>query len=1065
MKIAKNFLSADIPLICNVSDFRTQLPKVIKMPHIITESEVEEVALDILTELGYKIIYGPDIAPDGTSPERRTYSEVVLVERLKNAVERLNPSVPKEAKEEAIKKVLRAESPDVLVNNQLFHKMLFDGVDVEYRKKDGTIAGDKVWLFDFKNIKNNEFLAINQFTIIENNNNRRPDIILFVNGLPLVVIELKNPADENATIWSAFNQFQTYKEQIPSLFHYNEILIISDGIEARAGTLTSNKEWFMPWKTIDGKKPAKNMVQLEILLQGMLGRERLLDIVRHFIVFEKDRKTLKKLAAYHQYNAANKAFLSTISASKGGRKAGVVWHTQGSGKSLTMVFYAGKLILQMDNPTVVVLTDRNDLDDQLFGTFSKCNDLLRQTPVQADSRSKLKELLQVSSGGVVFTTIQKFFPEEGREKYPVLSERENIIVIADEAHRSQYGFKAKILKKEDEALLTYGYAKYLRDALPNASFIGFTGTPIEKADKSTPAVFGKYVDVYDIEQAVNDGATVRIFYESRLAKLELKPEERPVIDKEFEDVTEGEEAKNKEKLKSKWAALEKVVGSPNRIERIAKDIVEHFEKRLGVLDGKGMIVCMSRRICVELYNEIVKMRPQWHDKDDDKGFIKVVMTGSASDPTYYQEHIRNKARRKAIGENFKNPEDPLKLAIVRDMWLTGFDAPSLNTMYLDKPMQGHGLMQAIARVNRVFKDKQGGLIVDYIGIGVELKKALADYTESGGKGNPTFDQKEAVAKMLEKYEVVSALFHGFDYRRFFKLNPKERMSLIPQAMEHILKPKDGKERYLQHTTELLRAFSLAVPHEEAMKIKEDVGFFQAIKSAIAKNTDTGTKGKYQEDLDSAIKQILSKAIISDRVVDIFVAAGLKKPDISILSEDFLAEVRELPQKNLAFEMLKKLLNDEIRIRMRKNLVQAKSFREMLEKTIRKYTNRNIETAEVIEELIELAKKMREDAKRGDELKLNEDELAFYDALEVNDSAVKILGDDTLRKIAIELTETIRKNVSIDWTMRENVQARLRVMVKKILKKHGYPPDKQKKAIDLVLQQAHELCKDWAGSGT
>ncbi len=1034
------------------------------MPHIITESQVEQVALDILTELGYKIVYGPDIAPDGTNPERKTYSDVVLVERLKNEIERLNPNVPKEAKEEAIKKVLRAESPDVLVNNQLFHKMLFDGVDVEYRKRDGTIAGDKVWLFDFKDIKNNEFLAINQFTIIENNNNRRPDIILFVNGLPLVVIELKNPADENATIWSAFNQFQTYKEQIPSLFHYNEILIISDGIEARAGTITSNKEWFMPWKTIDGKKPAKNMVQLEILLQGMLGRERLLDIVRHFIVFEKDRKTLKKLAAYHQYNAANKAFLSTISASKGGRKAGVVWHTQGSGKSLTMVFYAGKLILQMDNPTVVVLTDRNDLDDQLFGTFSKCNDLLRQTPVQADSRSKLKELLQVSSGGVVFTTIQKFFPEEGREKYPVLSERENIIVIADEAHRSQYGFKAKILKKEDEALLTYGYAKYLRDALPNASFIGFTGTPIEKADKSTPAVFGKYVDVYDIEQAVNDGATVRIYYESRLAKLELKPEERPIIDKEFEDITEGEEAKHKEKLKSKWAALEKVVGSHNRIERIAKDIVEHFEKRNEVLNGKGMIVCMSRRICVELYNEIIKMRPQWHDKEDDKGFIKVVMTGSASDPKDYQEHIRNKARRKAIGERFKNPEDPLKLAIVRDMWLTGFDAPSLNTMYLDKPMQGHGLMQAIARVNRVFKEKQGGLIVDYIGIGVELKKALSDYTESGGKGNPTFDIEEAVAKMLEKYEVVSALFHGFDYRRFFKLNPKERMSLIPQAMEHILKQKDGKERYLQHTAELLRAFSLAVPHEEAMKIKEDVGFFQVIKSAIAKNTDTGTKGKYQEDLDSAIKQILSKAIISDRVVDIFVAAGLKKPDISILSEDFLAEVRELPQKNLAFEMLKKLLNDEIRIRMRKNLVQAKSFREMLEKTIRKYTNRNIETAEVIEELIELAKKMREDAKRGDELKLSDDELAFYDALEVNDSAVKILGDDTLRKIAVELTETIRKNVSIDWTMRENVQARLRVMVKKILKKHGYPPDKQKKATELVLQQAHELCKDWAGNG-
>lgn len=1026
------------------------------MPKIITESEVEQAALGILAELGYKVINGQEIAPDGEKPERKSYSDVVLVERLKNAIDKLNPDVPKEAREEALKKVLRTESQDLVINNYNFHKMLFDGVDVEYRRRDGSIKGDKVWLFDFKNSKNNEFLAINQFTIIENNTNRRPDIILFVNGLPLVVIELKNPADENATIESAFNQLQTYKEQIPSVFNYNEILAISDGLYARAGTITSNKEWFMPWKSIGDSKPSK-MTELEILIRGMFEKETLLDIVRHFIVFEKDKKLSKKLAAYHQYNAANKAFESTISAAKGNRKAGIVWHTQGSGKSLTMVFYAGKLVLELDNPTIVVLTDRNDLDDQLFGTFSKCSDIIRQAPVQADSREKLRELLKVSSGGIVFTTIQKFFPEETREEHPLLSERKNIIVIADEAHRSQYGFKAKILEKEDKVLLTYGFAKYLRDALPNASFIGFTGTPIEKVDKSTPAVFGKYVDVYDIEQAVKDGATVRILFESRLAKLELKPEERPKIDKDFEEITEREEVERKEILKSKWARLEKVVGSEERIRRIAKDIVQHFESRLEVLDGKGMIVCMSRRICVELYNEIIKLRPEWHSKNDDKGIIKVVMTGSASDPTEWQGHIRNKLRRKAIGDRMRDSQDPLKLVIVRDMFLTGFDAPSLHTMYIDKPMQGHGLMQAIARVNRVYKDKKGGLIVDYIGIGVELKKALMDYTESGGKGKPTFDQEEAIALMLEKYEIVMEMFHGFNYKKFFKVSPKERMSLIPQAMEHILKQKEGKEKYLKHTTELLHAFSLVVPHEEAMKIKEEVGFFQAIKSAITKNISI--KGRYQEDLDSAIKQILSKAIISDRVIDIFTAAGLKKPDISILSEGFLAEVREMPQKNLAFEMLKKLLNDEIKVRMRKNLVKSKSFMEMLEKTIRKYTNRNIEAAEVIEELIELAKKMREEANRGKELNLSEEELAFYDALEVNDSAVKVLGDETLRKIAIELTETIRKNVSIDWTLRESIQAKLRVNVKRILKKYGYPPDKQKKATETVLDQAKLICKD------
>lgn len=1014
-----------------------------------TESEVEEAALEILSELGYKILHGPEIAPDGLHPERQSYTDVVLIERLRNAISRLNTTIPEEAREEAIKKVLRSESPHLIINNKSFHKMLVDGVDVEYRRKDGSIAGDKVWLFDYKNPQNNEFLAVNQFTVVENNNNRRPDIILFINGLPLVVIELKNPADENATIWTAFNQLETYKAQIPSLFPYNEILVICDGIEARAGTITSNKERFMPWKTIEGKEIAPSaMPQLEVLFQGMFDKKILLDLIRHFIVFEQERQDIhKKLAAYHQYHAVNKAIEATLNASspRGDKRCGVVWHTQGSGKSLTMAFYTGKLVLALDNPTIVVLTDRNDLDDQLFGTFSRCHELLRQKPVQAASRSELKQLLTVASGGVVFTTIQKFFPEEKGDKYPLLSERRNIIVIADEAHRSQYDF-------------IDGFAKHMRDALPNASFIGFTGTPIEKADRSTPAVFGNYIDIYDIEQAVEDGATVRIYYESRLAKLELKPDERPKIDPEFEDVTEGEEVEKKEKLKSKWARLEAIVGSEKRIKLIARDIVDHFEKR-EILDGKGMIVCMSRRICIELHNEIVKLRPEWYHRDDDKGFVKVIMTGSASDDASWQEHIRTKPRRRVLGDRMKDPADSLKLAIVRDMWLTGFDAPSLHTMYVDKPMRSHGLMQAIARVNRVFKDKPGGLVVDYIGIAYELKKALSDYTESGGRGKTILDKEEAVALMLEKYELVAELFKGFDYKRFFTAPPREKMSIIPAAMEHVIKQENGKERYLEYVTRLSQAFALAVPHDEALKIRDDVGFFQIVRSGLAKTTVTA--GKPQEELDSAIRQIISKAIVSDKVIDIFDAVGLKKPDISILSDEFLAEVKRMPHKNLAFELLRKLLNDEIKTRSKKNLIQGKSFAEMLEKAIKKYQNKSIETAQVIEELIELAKEMREARLRGEKLNLNEEELAFYDALEVNDSAVKVLGDEKLVIIARELVDTVHKNVTIDWTLKESVQAKLRVMVKRILKKYGYPPDKQKKATETVLEQAKLICKDLA----
>jgi type I restriction enzyme R subunit len=1015
----------------------------------ITESEIETAALEILTELGYKILYGPDIAPDGTSPERKSYSDVVLVERLRAAVNAINPDIPAEAREEAIKKVLRSESQQLIINNQSFHKELVEGVDVEYRRKDGSIANDKVWLFDFKNLHNNEFLAVNQFTVIENNNNRRPDIILFINGLPLVVIELKNPADENATLWTALNQLETYKNQIPALFPYNEIMVISDGIEARSGTITSNKERFMPWKTIEGKEIAPSaMPQLEVLFQGMLDKKILLDLIRHFIVFEQERKdTHKKLAAYHQYHAVNKALETTFRASspQGDKRCGVIWHTQGSGKSLTMAFYTGKLVLTLDNPTIVVLTDRNDLDDQLFGTFSRCHELLRQKPVQATSRDQLKQLLRVASGGIVFTTIQKFFPEEKGDRYPLLFERRNIIVIADEAHRSQYDF-------------IDGFAKHMRDALPNASFIGFTGTPIEKSDRSTPAVFGNYIDIYDIEQAVEDGATVRIYYESRLAKLELKQDERPRIDPEFEEVTEGEEVEKKEKLKSKWARLEAIVGSEKRIKLIAKDIVDHFESRLEVLDGKAMIVCMSRRICIELHNEIVKLRPQWYQKDDDKGILKVIMTGSASDDVTWQEHIRTKLRRKALGERMKDPADPFKIAIVRDMWLTGFDAPSLHTMYVDKPMRSHGLMQTIARVNRVFKDKPGGLVVDYLGIADELKKALSEYTESGGRGKTTLDKEEAVALMLEKYEMTAALFHGFDYTKFFTASPREKMSLIPAAMDFIIKQENGKERYLECVTRLSQAFALAVPHEEALEIRDEVGFFQAVRSGLAKTTVTA--GKTQEELDSAIRQIISRAIVSDQVIDIFDSVGLKKPDISILSDEFLADVKKMPHKNLAFELLRKLLNDEIKTRSKKNLIQGKSFADMLEKAIKRYQNKSIETAQVIEELIELAKEMREARLRGEKLNLTEEELAFYDALEVNNSAVKVLGDEKLTIIARELVDTVHKNVTIDWTLKDSVQAKLRVMVKRILKKYGYPPDKQKKATDTVLEQAALLCRDW-----
>jgi len=1017
-----------------------------------TESVVEEATLSWLMSLGYTVAIGPDIAPDGLFSERTDYGQVVLVERLRQAIERLNPSIPQEAREDALRKVLRIHEPALVTTNRAFHRLLTDGVDVEYPGEGGRVIGDKVWLLDFTKPENNDWLAVNQFTVVEDRHNRRPDVVVFVNGLPLVVIELKNAADENATIWSAFQQLQTYKLQIPSLLAYNALLIISDGLQARVGSLTADRERFMPWRTTDGKEVAPlNVPQLHVMMSGLLEKRRFLEYVRHFTVFEDDNGTLvKKIAGYHQFHAVLQAVQTTVQASRpqGDRRCGVVWHTQGSGKSLTMTFFAGEIVTHpaMENPTLILLTDRNDLDDQLFGTFCRCKDLLRQTPAQATTRAQLRELLNVASGGIVFTTIQKFMPEAQGDNYPQLSDRRNIVVIADEAHRSQYDF-------------IDGFARHLRDALPHASFIGFTGTPIELTDKNTRAVFGDYISIYDIQRAVEDGATVPIYYEGRLAKLELKDEERPKIDPDFEEATEGEEVERKETLKTKWARLEAMVGTEKRIGLIAKDLVEHFDRRQEAMDGKALVVCMSRRICVDLYNALVKLRPNWHDADDNRGAVKVVMTGSAADKLEWQDHIRNKSRREDMAKRFKNPNDPLKIVLVRDMWLTGFDVPCLHTMYVDKPMKAHGLMQAIARVNRVFRDKPGGLVVDYLGLAHQLQKAMADYTENGGKGDTAIEQEQAVAVLQEKFEICCGLFRGFDYSKFKTGTPEERLALLPLAQEHILAQEDGNQRVQKAVGDLSKAFALSVPHPLALAIRDDVAFFQAVKAALAKTTGTGDTPDHDEQVEHAIRQIVSRAVASDKVVDIFSAAGLKKPDISILSDEFLAEVKDLPQRNLAVELLRRLMSDEVRASRRKNVVQSRSFAEMLEKTIRAYQNRTIETAAVIQELIELAKHMREAHQRGEQLHLTEEELAFYDALEVNDSAVKVLGDEALRKIAQELVDTVHRNVTIDWTVKESARARIRAMVKRILRKYGYPPDKQDKATATVLEQAEILCAD------
>lgn len=1082
----------------------------------LTENAIEEYAIELLQGLGYGYCPGPDLAPDGASPERASFADVLLLERLRGAIARLNPTVPAEAREDALRQVQRLASPELLATNEAFHRLLTEGVPVQYQK-DGQTRGDLVWLADFQRPAHNEFLAVNQLTVVENGHTKRPDLVLFVNGLPLVVLELKNAADEKATLQTAYKQLETYKALIPGLFTYNGLLVISDGLEARAGSLSAGLSRFMAWKSADGVAEASPLVgQLETLIRGMLGPATLLDLLRHFVVFEKSKKedfqtgviaisTVKKLAAYHQYYAVNAAVASTLRAAGhagseaapepaapgykrrgpdpalaeeapeayglptvkaqpfGDQKAGVVWHTQGSGKSLSMVFYTGKIVLALDNPTVLVITDRNDLDDQLFDTFAGSTQLLRQEPKQVEDRQELKTLLRVGSGGVVFTTIQKFQPGEGNV-YEELSARRNIVVIADEAHRTQYGFKAKTVDVKNEAgdvvgkKVVYGFAKYLRDALPNATYLGFTGTPVEKTDVNTPAVFGNYIDIYDIAQAVEDGATVRIYYESRLAKVSLSEEGKKLVD-ELDKTLDQEGLSDPQKAKAKWTQLEALIGSEQRIRKIAADIVAHFEQRQEVFEGKAMIVAMSRRIAAELYAAIVALRPDWHTDDLTTGRLKVVMTSASSDGPDIAKHHTHKAQRRALAERMKDPADPLQLVIVRDMWLTGFDAPSMHTLYIDKPMQGHNLMQAIARVNRVYKDKPGGLVVDYLGIASDLKKALAFYSDAGGKGDPAETQLQAVALMAEKLEVVQDMYHGFAYDTYYDAGTAQKLSMILAAEEHILGLPDGKKRYINEVTALSQAFAIAIPHELAMAVKEEIGFFQAVKARLAKFTTAGT-GRSDEDIETTIRQVIDKALVSEQVIDVFDAAGIKKPDISILSEEFLLELKGMQHKNVALEVLQKLLRDEIKARAKFNLVKSKSLMEMLESAIKRYHAKIITAAEVIDYLIKLGKEEvagmdSEAAAMG----LTDYEYAFYSAVANNASAQELMQKDKLRELAVVLTERVRSNASIDWTIKESVKAKLKVIVKRTLRQFGYPPDMELLATETVLKQAELIANE------
>jgi type I restriction enzyme, R subunit len=1064
---------------------------------MLTESAIEAFAIKLLERLGYIHLHGPSVAPDSDSPERSSYADVLLLERLTQAARRINHRLPKDVVDAAIKDVQRIHSPELLANNEAFHRLLTEGVPVNLQK-DGDARGERVWLVDFERPENNEFVVVNQFTVIENHQNKRPDLVLFVNGIPLVVIELKNATDEKATLKTAHQQIDTYKQAIPSLFTTNAIVVISDGLEAKAGSVSAGLSRFMVWKSADGKAEASHLVsQLETLILGMLNQTTLLDLMRHFIVFEKTRQedpktgqitisTTKKLAAYHQYYAVNAAVASTLRAAdisgppsvrenpasygapsvttqpKGDMKAGVVWHTQGSGKSLSMVFYTGKIVLALNNPTVLVITDRNDLDDQLFDTFAASKQLLRQEPVQAKDRDHLKELLRVSAGGVVFSTIQKFQPEEGNV-YEELSRRQNIVVIADEAHRTQYGFAAKTVDQKNDAgdvigkRVVYGFAKYLRDALPNATYLGFTGTPIEKTDVNTPAVFGNYVDIYDIAQAVEDGATVRIYYESRLAKVSLSDEGKKLI-AELDEELEQEELTETQKAKAKWTKMEALIGSESRVKNIARDIVAHFEARQEVFAGKAMVVSMSRRIAADLYEEIISLRSEWHSDDLRKGVVKVVMTASSSDGPKLAKHHTTKEQRKVLAERMKSDSDPLQLVIVRDMWLTGFDAPSMHTLYIDKPMKGHNLMQAIARVNRVYKDKPGGLVVDYLGIAADLKTALSFYSDAGGKGDPALAQEQAIALMLEKLEVISALFHGFAYEDYFAADTAQKLSIILAAEEHVLGLDNGRQRFVNEVAALSQAFAIAVPHEQAMDVKDEVGFFQAVKARLAK-FDSTSDGRSNEEIETTIRQVIDQALVSEQVIDVFDAAGIKKPDISILSDEFLAELKGYEHKNVALEVLKKLLNDELKVRAKRNLVQSRSLMEMLETAIKKYQNKILTAAEVMEELIKVSKEIVSADNEAAHMGLSDFEYAFYTAVANNDSAKELMQQDKLRELAVVLTQRVRENASIDWTIKENVKAKLKVIVKRTLRKFGYPPDMELLATETVLKQAEMIASE------
>ncbi len=1036
---------------------------------MLTEADVEAVLLNQLGALGYACLNDAVSGPDGSSPERGAGSDVILSGRLEEAINRLNPHIPADARQDALKRVIAVETPSLIEENRRLHRALVEGVPVEYRAADGTIRGDRVNLIDFDDPARNDWRAISQFTVIENGNNRRPDVVVFLNGLPVGVIEVKKPGAENATLTGACNQLQTYKAQIPSLFRTNAVLVISDGIQARIGSLTANEERFMPWRTTDGVKvAARGSPEMPTLIEGVFDRRRFLDLIRDFTVFGATGSGIARIiAGYHQYHAVRHAVAATVSATspEGDRKVGVIWHTQGSGKSLLMAFYAGQLVRHpgLQNPTIVVITDRNDLDDQLFSTFSMCRDLIRQTPVQAESRDNLQKALNRASGGVIFTTIQKFSDAK-------MTGRRNVIVIADEAHRSQYGFKARIDRKTGE--IAYGFAKYLRDALPNASFIGFTGTPIEKDDVNTPQVFGDYIDVYDISRAVADGATVPIHYESRLARIELPEEEKPKIDAEIEALTEDEAISEQERLKRKWSTVEALVGAEKRLKLVADDLVRHFADRVEAMDGKAMIVCMSRRICVGLYKEIIALRPDWHSDDDREGAIKIVMTGSAADPRNWQPHVGNKARRDLLARRAKDPEDPLRLVIVRDMWLTGFDAPSMHTMYIDKPMQGHGLMQAIARVNRVFRDKPAGLVVDYIGIAQNLRNALGQYSSADRK-NAGIDKADAVAMMLERYDIVRTMYHGFDYRRGLNGTARERLDIMAEAIEWILERqhkaaegetsdaarKKAHRRYQDAVLSLSRAFALAAASDDARKIRDEVGFFQTIRAALVKTS--GSAGQSPASRQLAVQQIIDRSVVSTEIVDILAAAGLGTPDISILSEEFLAEVQQMEKQNLALEALKKLLDDDIKSRGQSNVVETKRFSDRLEQAVARYHTNAISTVEVLQELINLAREIREAHKRGEDEGLSKDEIAFYDALADNESAVAIMGNDALKLIARELLTGLKSNISVDWSRRESARARMRVLVKRILRCREYPPDLRDQAIQTVLRQAEALSAQWA----